>query len=176
MKRTMPAIKYATFIGRSLLTPRDPDSAQVRQTGAQGELESGEAEQPQERAGNRGPRQPPHPGVARRRARRFRWQVPFRREAPIAAADATDLRGDGVGDGLQLAATAGAVAASIAQQKAEVVDLEDIGRLRGIVARQQLLDILKERLTGNVDAEQLLLERPPGPLGEERITDRKSVV
>ena len=69
---------------------------------------------------------------------------------------------------------AGAVPATVSEQQAQVVDFQKVGPFRRIVARQNLLRVLKKGLAGDMDAEHLLLHglaRPVREQGAARVED-----
>jgi hypothetical protein len=66
-------------------------------------------------------------------------------------------------------AIVGPIAATEAEQKTEVMHLEQIGQCRRVGPREQLVDVLEEPFAAHVPAEQLFLKWAPRPVGERRL-------
>src|ERR1035438_248762 len=81
------------------------------------------------------------------------------RQRAKASPDAADLFAGEVHDLRQLAAIARAIAAAKAEQEAEIVDLDEVGKVRRVAPAQQLLQGDEEFLACGVGAEQLGLQR-----------------
>ena len=123
----------------------------------------------QDRAANRGKQQCSSHGIARYLAHLFGGRLAIGREDRRGLADTLQLIGGLLHNGAQLAPSAEAVAARKAQQQTQIVDLQQIGQLRRIGARQQLLQVLKKDFAGHVMAVALLLQGLAGPVGKDRM-------
>ena len=74
----------------------------------------------------------------------------------------------GVGDGLQFAFAADAVAAAVSQQQTQVMDFQKVGQIGRIGPAHQLFQVAKEDFARHVDAEEFFLQRFARPIGEHR--------
>src|ERR1035438_7887338 len=144
------------------------DGLNVRHSRTQGEFVAAEKQQHQYRTCQGQPAQLSHQRI-RAAAHGLLGEHPSRRKRPELAADAANLFRGEAHHLRQLSPIAGTVAPAKTEQQAEIVDLEHIRQVRGIVAAEELLQMLKEDLARDVRTEQLLLQRLAEPVGENGV-------
>ena len=69
---------------------------------------------------------------------------------------------------MQFAGIAQSVTATVSHLQAEAVEFQSIGHFRGVLLAEELLQVEKECLAGEMTAEELLLQRTPRPVGKRR--------
>jgi hypothetical protein len=96
-------------------------------------------------------------------------QGPGCRDGLRPTADAHDLVGHGGDQRPELAAVPRGEPAGEAEQHAQLIDLEQIRQVLGVVPGEQIPQVLEERLSGQHVPEDLFLQRAPVPFREHGI-------
>src|SRR6185437_726951 len=101
-------------------------------------------------------------------AARWHFRGENRGVQPRSTADALDFCASLAEQLVELAGVAQCVAAAIAHLQAKAVELERVGDFGGILRGEQLLQVAKEALAGEMASEELFLQRAAGPVAENR--------
>src|SRR5271154_5292678 len=110
--------------------------------------------------------QTPAPAIDGRLALDFQWRSGGTKEERLAA-DACDLVSNLANEGLGLSSSAQRILASVAEQKAQTVDLETIGDILRILSRQQSAQVFKKYFACAMVTEELFLQRTLRPIRED---------
>src|ERR1035438_2214346 len=163
---TKPRTMYSVM--GVLSPPLRGNGPQLRHHGTEAEQVAHEQQQRDPGAHRRDNAPAPDPGIGLADGFLLGWW-PGGREPAEASTNAADFFAREVHDLRQLAAIAGAVAAAKTEQKAEIVNLDEVGKVVGIAAAQQLLQGDEEFLAGRVGGKQLRSEQFAQPLHENGV-------
>src|SRR5580658_2514101 len=144
------------------------DRPQAGGPGVQSESVYNKQQNGQNETGDGRDEEPPGPWIFSRLDLLHR-RLPGWRQPGEFAADAPDLVRRRAQVGLQLASVCLAISAAESQQQAQVVNLENIRQVFGIVAGQERLQVLKKNFSRHVRIEQFLLQWLARPVGEDWI-------